>query len=164
MGTCFLYCIILQCILRIVKAVLDDLLINKGLINATDIIISGNSAGGLATYLHSDWIKDYLLYSNNIHKLSTNKIKCFISALPESGMFLDYNGYNPNHLKNFGLKMRWVFENANMSYGTINQQCIKHFESLNMTSNCIFVEYLAPFMKIDLFAINSQLSTLCRFA
>lgn len=37
------------------KAYHDSLVKTKGLGKATDVVISGCSAGGLATYLHLDW-------------------------------------------------------------------------------------------------------------
>jgi len=39
---------------HILEGAIEDLLDNKGLNNATDIVISGSSAGGLATYMHCD--------------------------------------------------------------------------------------------------------------
>ena len=39
---------------NIVNAVIEDLLENKNLKNATDLIITGDSAGGEAAFLHCD--------------------------------------------------------------------------------------------------------------
>eukprot|EP00959_Pyramimonas_sp_CCMP1952_P236870 4950319-Pyramimonas_sp.AAC.3 len=39
----------------ILQAMIDDLLTNRGLQASTDVVISGCSAGGLATYLHLDY-------------------------------------------------------------------------------------------------------------
>jgi hypothetical protein len=40
---------------RILDGVLQELQKSKNLKSATDVVISGCSAGGLATYLHADW-------------------------------------------------------------------------------------------------------------
>jgi hypothetical protein len=37
------------------QAMFDDLLNNRGLSNASEVVISGSSAGGLAVFLHVDW-------------------------------------------------------------------------------------------------------------
>jgi len=66
------------------KGVFDDLKLNRGLNKATEIVLSGCSAGGAATYLHSDYIADYLV--NDISTLRK------ISVLSDSGYFLKYDG------------------------------------------------------------------------
>ena len=48
------------CILRIFIAYIDELLTNYGLNNAKNVVIGGCSAGGLATYLHTDYIRSVL--------------------------------------------------------------------------------------------------------
>ena len=50
---------------------------------ATDVIISGTSAGGLTAYLHSSYIKSQL-------QVPSAKLV----ALPDAGFFLDANAYN----------------------------------------------------------------------
>lgn len=45
---------------RIMDANFEDLLKTKGLAAATDVVLSGHSAGGLATYLHADYVRTLL--------------------------------------------------------------------------------------------------------
>ena len=135
---------------RILKGAYMDLLENMGMKNATDIVISGASAGGLATWLHSDWIYDNLLKDNLINK------NCHVSALPDSGYFLDYNGYNG--ATNYSNGLKWVFTNGNMSYGSINEGCIEYYggkDNVNV-SNCVFAQNIAPFVSIPFFVLNSE--------
>lgn len=40
---------------RNLQAVITDLLANHGLDRATDVIVGGDSAGGLATWIHTDY-------------------------------------------------------------------------------------------------------------
>eukprot|EP01052_Picozoa_sp_SAG31_P011483 SAG31_NODE_651_length_13184_cov_4.999541_4_plen_205_part_00 len=61
---------------RIRKAIVASLM-TKGLKDATDLMVSGCSAGGLATYLHTDQWCD-----------AVPDAKC--AGLPDSGFFLDY--------------------------------------------------------------------------
>jgi len=134
---------------RILKAVYNDLLNIQGMNNATDIVITGCSAGGLSTWLHSDWIKDNLL--NNLNNKDAR-----ISALPDSGFFIDYNGYTGN--TNYSNGMKWVFNNGNMSYGSINSDCINNYGGKDSSNayNCVFAQNIAPFVDIDLFVLNSE--------
>ena len=62
---------------RILVASLKDLLKTKGLNKATDVIITGDSAGGMAAYYHADEIKSMLPESTRF------------KAAPFSGIFLD---------------------------------------------------------------------------
>lgn len=48
------------------------------LAGATEVVVSGTSAGGLATYLHTGYIKSRLLHTPNR-----------VVALPDAGFFLD---------------------------------------------------------------------------
>lgn len=50
--------------------------------DATDVIVTGQSAGGLATYTWANYIKTLL------------KPGAKIVAAPDCGMFLDYPNYN----------------------------------------------------------------------
>jgi hypothetical protein len=60
-----------------------DLIQQHGLGQATDVVVSGCSAGGLAAYLHSD------KWCDEVHAAGSKaKAKCV--GLPDSGFFLDY--------------------------------------------------------------------------
>jgi len=66
---------------RILDATVMQLLKQHGLSTATDVVISGCSAGGLATYLHADhWAQALAEAKVPIER---------IAALPDSGFFLD---------------------------------------------------------------------------
>ena len=65
---------------RVLDLLLDELIEKHGLANATDLLISGGSAGGLAAYLHADRIHEYLLARG----APLAKVK----AAPVSGFFL----------------------------------------------------------------------------
>ena len=52
----------------ILKAVLDSLMA-KGLNKADEVILTGCSAGGLATYLHADYIASVIPQSAKYHAI-----------------------------------------------------------------------------------------------
>merc|ERR1719174_2686005 len=66
---------------RIREAVFASLLSSKGLANASDVVISGCSAGGLATFLHTDQWCD---------AIAAAAPGAMCVGLPDSGFFLDY--------------------------------------------------------------------------
>ena len=117
--------------------------------NASDIVISGCSAGGLATWLHADWI------NNNLLK-GTVPSDCRVSALPDSGHFINYNGYKG--ATNYSGGMEWVFNNGNMSYGSVDSDCINAYGGPDSTDayNCVFAQNIAPYVDLPLFALNSR--------
>ena len=59
------------------QAVLDDLLENKAMASATEVVVGGCSAGGLASYQHCD------RWANEIHKYGDARVTC----LPDAGYF-----------------------------------------------------------------------------
>ena len=62
-------------------AIMDDLLSNKGMINATDIVIAGCSSGALAVFLNLDFMAEYI-------KEKTENMNINIMGMADSGFFL----------------------------------------------------------------------------
>jgi len=128
---------------RILKAILNDLLMNHNLKAATDVLLTGCSAGGLATYLHADFVGEWL--NSTCPNLARYK------AMPGSGFFLLANNVLGEAV--YPNQMEVVFNMQNAS-GGVNQDCIK---ALGPVSNwrCIFAEYSYNFTKTPIFALNS---------
>jgi len=96
--------------------------------NTTDVVISGCSAGGLATYLNLDWWRDNI------------PLKVKVTGLPIDGFFLDL----PPHQEN----MKWVFQHMNSS---TNEQCQQQ-----LGYKCMFAEHIIPYIKTPLYVLNSR--------
>merc|ERR1719201_566151 len=140
---------------RIRKAIVADLL-TKGLDKATDLVVSGCSAGGLATYLHTDQWCDAVPHA-----------KCV--GLPDSGFFLDYQdpteqcmpaqsslpgGLGNTIPGNYHCGLKWTYEIQNATSG-INQDCIDaHPEDLRW--KCMFAEHSAEHIRHPVFAMQSE--------
>jgi len=107
--------------------------------SATDVVISGCSAGGLATYLHVDW------WANQVPKAK-------VIGLPDSGFFLDYDA--PGAM--YGSKMRWVFHQMDCSSG-VNRQCIS--KNPQDPANCMFAEHTSPHIVSPMFPMQSEYDT-----
>eukprot|EP01127_Copromyxa_protea_P000669 TRINITY_DN10572_c0_g1_i1.p1 TRINITY_DN10572_c0_g1~~TRINITY_DN10572_c0_g1_i1.p1 ORF type:complete len:364 (+),score=65.55 TRINITY_DN10572_c0_g1_i1:74-1093(+) len=112
----------------------------KNILNATEVVISGCSAGGLATYLHVDWWAS--------HFSSSVKVR----GLPDSGFFLDYNSPLAN-VPQYGTNLRWVFKEMNCTFG-VNQDCIK--ANVAAPEKCMFAEHTGPHIKIPIFPLQSM--------
>lgn len=128
------------------KAIIDAVRVDilaKGLNNGTDVVISGCSCGGLATYLTID---------NWAAALETSSRR--VVGLPDSGFFLDFDG-PPGVPQTFKAGMEWVFQYMNCSAG-VNQQCIAHHGRTGDLTKCFFAEHTAPFIKTPVFALQSE--------
>jgi len=121
------------------QAYVMDLSKNHLLQKGTDFVISGCSAGGLATYLHVDWWAENLPASGKVR------------GMPDSGYFLDYDStFTPK----YGNDMRWVFHQQNVSSG-VNQRCIAA-HTTGDSSDCMFAEHTVPYLKIPIFPLQSR--------
>ena len=143
------------------EAIEKDLFENQGLRKVTDLVVSGCSAGGLATYLHTDQWCDALHDQNPSGK-------CV--GLPDSGFFLDYQdpnvectpksastttmlGANINGDYHCGLK--WTFEIQNATMG-INQDCVEAHRESDDVWKCMFAEHSSEHIRAPVFALQSQ--------
>ena len=109
------------------------------LATASEVLISGSSAGGLAAFLHADWWCDAIRAATNSTggkhpRLSANGTngplrKC--AALPDSGFFLDYESpratttpppanYRAGYYRAY---MDWAFGAFNAS-GGLHSDCV----------------------------------------
>jgi len=122
----------------ILQAMHSDLFTHKALNTATDVVISGCSAGGLATYLHLDW------WRNNLPNST------YVVGLPDSGFFLDFE----SPVKKYHSAMIWTFEWM-AAQGGVNADCVKKFMPTKDTWKCFFAEHTSPFIRTPIFPLQS---------
>lgn len=142
--------------------------------NATEIVISGRSAGALGVYLGIDEMSDQI--KKHVRRLKASSSSrpskhVRITGLADSGFFLSFNrsrhhsdvithrgtgsdlAINPlSNTLDYVLAMRKVFQFTNMRAG-VNQNCLKHVQS-RVVSDCIFPEFLLPFVRTPVFSIQ----------
>lgn len=140
---------------RVREAAVATLIRDHGLAEATDVVVSGCSAVGLATFLHTDqWCG------------AVPKAKCV--GLPDSGFFLDYQSpkvaptpAGPGKLGNtiagdYHAGLSWVYHIQNAT-GGVHQDCIAHMKSMGMDGHmCMFAEHSADFIKAPMFPLQSE--------
>jgi hypothetical protein len=129
---------------RLLDANLASLMQTRGLRAATAVVLRGHSAGGLATYLHADYVRSKLPATLG-----------FYAAVPDAGFFLDHERYVPAGLgeRHFGMEMRitWALANAN---GSFNAACVAAHRTT--PSDCIFPQNFAQHLATPLHVTQSQ--------
>jgi hypothetical protein len=119
-------------------------LLGLGLAKAENLVVGGTSAGGLAVYIHIDYIRTIIPKSVQV------------VGFPDSGVFLNMTAsvtggpsYTP-HFEN-------IFRMQNITSWTMNQGCFKEFAS--MPQKCFFAEYVLPYIETNLFMANALMDT-----
>lgn len=120
--------------------------------NATDVVITGGSAGSLATFLHADQWLNYIPNSQqssspvvSSDSSSSSQIKTSVVAIPDSGFFLDYGSWHD--------EMVWVVEAMN---GTSHLPALCLENNPTNRTRCFFAEHVAPYLQVPFFALQSE--------
>eukprot|EP00850_Spirogloea_muscicola_P007831 SM000040S14843 [mRNA] locus=s40:781462:785148:+ [translate_table: standard] len=125
---------------RILDAVIDELHQKRGLADANQVIISGCSAGGLAAYMHCDYLRARLPASATV--------KC----LPDSGVFLDIKDVAGRyHIRE---KYKYVYYMQGANAGA-NEACLAD-KAAEDQYQCFFAQYTLPYIKTPTFVLNSN--------
>jgi len=134
------------------------------LTTATEMVVTGGSAGGLSTFLHSDRIGEYM----------REKAPSFerITAAPVVGFFLDHANYADNvvqevvvggggehysssypHTGNYSSFMEVVYHDQNVT-AALNTECLATFPT--EPHYCFMSPHMAKFMNTPFFMFNSR--------
>jgi hypothetical protein len=136
---------------RNLVAILEYLIANAGLKSASDVIVSGGSAGGVAAYLHTDFIASYLGSSVNV------------VGAPDSGYFPVGTGIDGSMAHGYYARLKWVMENMNVSTAEqINSGCFEQTPAEHRWQ-CMGAQYTYPRMKSPIFIVNSALDQACLY-
>jgi hypothetical protein len=103
---------------------------------ATRVVLTGSSAGGLATFLHADTIAAWFPLARTI-------------AVPQSGFFLDFPTIQGKPF--YKDWMTWVFGWSNARVG-VNQACLA---ALN-DERCFFAEFSLAFTTTPVYMLQSR--------
>jgi O-palmitoleoyl-L-serine hydrolase len=124
---------------RIVDAVVDDLLMNHDLLQASSVLVSGCSAGGLAAYLHCDYIAG---------RLAPWMIP--VRCAPDGGYFTDLLAISGTYVLRNEYQYVYAMQNAS---GGVNADCVA--ASSGAEWQCFMPQYTLPFIRTPVFVINS---------
>jgi len=123
---------------RNLVAITKDLLQNKGLDKATEVLVTGDSAGAMATFFHVDEIKSYM-------PKSVTRFK----GLPLSGIFLDF--LNVEGKPVFPDNIKHVFKSQN---STVNQRCLESMPPQDRWK-CMFAQYTMKYIESPIMPVGS---------
>mmetsp|Transcript_46801 Transcript_46801/g.85676 ORF Transcript_46801/g.85676 Transcript_46801/m.85676 type:complete len:413 (-) Transcript_46801:112-1350(-) len=136
----------------ILEAVLEHLSNNTLLTQASEVYITGSSAGGVGTIQHADWFRE---------KLPQQKVV----AMPSAGMFFPHGW--PVIYEGFAIGITTPVDNMMAKWchllegGFLHPDCVAAAEaSKKSTSTCFDVSNVLPYVKTDLFILNAQFDAL----
>ena len=133
--------------LRNLDATLEVALAAYGLGEATELVVSGSSAGGLSTFVHADHVVD------KVRAEAPGLAKAH--ALPIVGYFLDHATYSHDTKNSYPARMEYVFGMQNVGEsGAISPDCLAAYpEDPHL---CFLAPHLLPFIETPLFVLNSK--------
>ena len=128
-------------------AALDWLDANMALGQASTVVLSGDSAGGLATYWHAD-------------RLQSRLPKARVYAVPDSGFFIGAADAKPS----WPLALQWIVNQMNATGvpgahgGGLDSSCVAAAEAAGRDpgASCTLPEDVAPYVHVPLFVLNSR--------
>ena len=130
---------------RIVDAVIDTLYEQYGLGAAENLLVSGCSAGGLAAYLHADYVNE------RVRALAPGLMR--VKAAPVSGFFLDHT--NVKGVDVYPAQMKYVFE---MTNATVNSDCVAAVPA-GEEWKCNMAPRVYPYIKTPIMVLNSAMDS-----
>ena len=133
----------------ILDAVYDSLINDRNMAYATDIVISGSSAGALAVLQHIDYIANKIRSGSMISDVK-------IAGIPDAGYFLDVPDATGEQLHrmevNQGFRDMYTFQNLKPS---LNPACLSQHEPYGDAWKCSLPQYFLQFVETPLFIIQS---------
>ena len=121
------------------EAVLESLFERHGLGGATEVLLSGCSAGGMSAYLHSNSVERY------VRKIAKN-LERFKTA-PGSGLFVDYESVFGRNL--WSEQMHHIVSLTNMT-ASLDGRCVAEHGW-----RCVFPVVAYQYITAPVFVINS---------
>lgn len=128
-------------------AILAALDAEAGFFSAAEVVLSGTSAGGLATYLHASYVKSLL-----------TRLGARLWAVPDAGFFLD-SGLASNasdHAYAATLAPMWALFNGTLGPAGAGARCLAA-AAPGAAARCFLAQVMYPFITdVDgIFVINS---------
>jgi len=123
--------------LKIRAGVVAELTASFGYDRATDVVVGGGSAGGIAAYLHADFYA------------AAAPPGARAAAFPDSGFFGDGNN-DRDGMGDYDANMQSLFAFMNASAGIHSVTCTSA-----LGYKCMFAYHLIPYVKTRILALNS---------
>jgi hypothetical protein len=159
---------------RVFQAIFDSLVSDQGMASANELLLSGCSAGGLATYLHCDAFAELAFEASKASVTNSKSIgsssslnhaskKPVVKCVADAGYFANIPSLfgtpppgadNPRH-SIIEYEYTWVFtqQQSNNSKIGVNQNCLAAMGRGNPL--CFFPEHSLEHMDTPMFVLNS---------
>ena len=140
--------------IRVLRATLDALTayppsvnMTHSMANASELLISGSSAGGLTTYLHADYIADAA------RAVSPGVV---VKAIPEVGFFIDAASiWDGARITTDAFARVAAFANVTGGApGQVNPRCVAATPPADRYK-CFMAQYTYPYIATPVFVVNS---------
>jgi len=121
---------------------------SAGMASATEFVLSGDSAGGLSTFLHADRVADQLA-------LRAPGCKRVVAA-PVVGFFLDHDNHQRD-AANFTAFMKHIYGMQNLTFGQdggLKAECLAAFP--DSPHYCFMSPHMHRFVRTPLFVLSSK--------
>ena len=138
---------------RNLLALLGYLTEQHGLADATEVLVSGGSAGGLSAYIHADSIHSIILRASNKHPAGFGRA-LKIRAAPVSGFFLNHRTLSGS--ASYEASMRRTFMLMNSTSG-VNAACAAAHRHHAEEWRCIFANESWSHSATPTFLLNSAI-------
>ena len=119
------------------KAILSTLIATEGLDQATEVLAGGASAGGLAAFLHIDYIAD---------TIKTSSPDARVLGMPDSGYWPDSAQY--------AYIFRDFFAQGNRTVEGLNTNCVAKYGATDI-EKCLYPQNFADLIETPLFVQQS---------
>jgi len=137
---------------RNLVALLSYLTEQHGLADATEVLVSGGSAGGLSAYIHADFIRSTILQRASSWRTGVGEERLKIRAAPVSGFFLNHRTLSGS--ASYEASMRGTFEMMNSTSG-VNAACAAAHRGEEW--RCIFANESWSYTTTATFPLNSAI-------
>jgi hypothetical protein len=129
--------------------IIEELETSYGFLSqSTDVIVSGTSAGGLATYLHGSYFKSRI------------NSKATVVSVPDAGFFFDHANFYGVHSFRNEMSGAIVASFWNSTLRGDAAKCVADKAPTNTTWQCFFPEHLYPYQtSTPFFILNSLYDT-----
>ena len=121
-------------------ALLDELL-QRGIANASEIILAGRSAGALSAIIHADYIRSRLRSVTNAS----------FRVLSDARFFLDEPSLNGSKIARSVFQQMYSLHNSSTG---LNKACLR-VQKRQYKWRCFFPQYSLPFLSSPIFLVNS---------
>jgi hypothetical protein len=122
--------------------------LSHGLANATELVVTGVSAGGLSSFLHMDLISAMVKRQNPLVQ---------VRGAPVVGYFLDHPNFANDTATSYTTEMAYLFRMQNLTFGSgggLTSECQAAYPE--HPAYCVMSPHMLQFIKTPFFVFNSR--------